>query len=76
LDKHLIFVRKGSKIPPLVVKVKKRFSYVFEAGRRDERETIEMARDAIPIGTKVVAVDDILANGTTLYAVLELLIEV
>jgi adenine phosphoribosyltransferase len=70
----LVLVREAGKLPPPTVSVVKPTSHVSrpESGVSREKR-IEMERDAVPRGASVVVVDDVLATGETLCAVLQLL---
>ncbi|KAK0727722.1 hypothetical protein B0T26DRAFT_809983 [Lasiosphaeria miniovina] len=71
LDPHfelpLVPVRAAGRLPPPTVSVEKPASHVFSSG------SDQMERDAVPAGVKVVVIDDVLASGRTLCAVLQLL---
>ncbi|KAK3315410.1 phosphoribosyl transferase domain protein [Apodospora peruviana] len=76
LQRPLALIRKGAagKLPPPTVSVDKSPSHISSAtcsGGAGER--IEMGRDVIPRGASVLVVDDVLATGQTLCAVLQLL---
>ena len=74
VDVPLALVREAGKLPPPTISVVKSPSHISSStsngsgGRR-----IEMGRDVVPKGAPVVVVDDVLATGNTLCAVLELL---
>ncbi len=69
-----VLVRKTGKLPPPVVSVCKPVSHISSLQTiHPEGERIEIERDAIPKGGKVVVVDDVLSTGRTLCAVVELL---
>ena len=57
-------VRKPGKLPASVLSVE----YGLEYGK----DTLQMHRDALPAGTRVLIVDDVLATGGTLLAALAL----
>ncbi|KAJ4196149.1 hypothetical protein NW767_009609 [Fusarium falciforme] len=74
LDKPLVPIRKAGKLPPPVVLVPKLSSHVSSLAERYSTEQgIEVNPDLISEGVSVVVVDDVLATGTTLCAVLQLL---
>ncbi|KAK1980121.1 phosphoribosyl transferase domain-containing protein [Colletotrichum cereale] len=70
----LALVREAGKLPPPTISAMKSPSHisslVFTAS---EEKRIEMGRDAVPRGGRVVVVEDVLATGETLCAVLQLL---
>lgn len=65
LNKAFIPVRKKGKLPRKTVSV----SYELEYGS----ETIEMHEDAIKKGDKVVIIDDLMATGGTVKAMIDLI---
>ncbi len=67
LDKGFILVRKPGKLPSETISK----SYDLEYGSN----TIEMHKDAIKKGQKVVIVDDLLATGGTCEAIIDLVKE-
>ncbi|KAL7820895.1 hypothetical protein V8C26DRAFT_419191 [Trichoderma gracile] len=70
----LVLVREAGKLPPPIVSVVKPTSHVSRPESDVSRERrIEMERDAVRRGAPVVVVDDVLATGETLCAVLRLL---
>ncbi|KAL6884151.1 hypothetical protein HDV57DRAFT_447001 [Trichoderma longibrachiatum] len=70
----LVVVREAGKLPPPTVSVAKPSSHVSRPESDVSREKrIEMERDAVRRGASVVVVDDVLATGETLSAVLQLL---
>ncbi|KAI1136306.1 phosphoribosyl transferase domain protein [Hypoxylon sp. FL0543] len=73
----LVLVRKAGKLPPPTISVMKLLSHVSSSAAKDskEEERMEMSRDVISRGASVVVVDDVLATGNTLCAVLQLLIK-
>lgn len=73
LDLPFVLVRKAGKLPPPIVSATKNSSYFSSAGAGGPREeVIEMAKDAISKDESVVLVDDVLATGKTLCAMLDL----
>ncbi|KAL7940625.1 phosphoribosyltransferase-like protein [Trichoderma barbatum] len=72
----LALIREAGKLPPPTVSVNTPSSHISSSepnifkGKR-----IEMSLDLIPRGASVVVVDDVLATGRTLYAILQLLAE-
>ncbi|EEU41190.1 uncharacterized protein NECHADRAFT_46300 [Fusarium vanettenii 77-13-4] len=76
LDKPMIPIRKAGKLPPPVVLVSKSSSHISSlAEHYDTDQGIEMNPDLVSEGMSVVVVDDVLATGKTLCAVLRLLCE-
>jgi adenine phosphoribosyltransferase len=71
----LVLVREGGKLPPPIVSVSKPRSFISSTANTDNRR-LEMERDAILSPGVVVVVDDVLASGATLCAVLQLLEQV
>ncbi|GKT81559.1 phosphoribosyl transferase domain protein [Colletotrichum tofieldiae] len=70
----LALVREAGKLPPPTVSAIKSPSHISSlAFNRSGEKRIEMGRDAIPRGGTVVVVEDVLATGKTLCAVLQLL---
>ncbi|KAM7188750.1 phosphoribosyl transferase [Rhypophila sp. PSN 637] len=79
VDIPLVIIRKARKLPPPVVLVAKGQSNISHVSSEStDEEWVEMERHAIPApeGASVLVVDDMLASGRTLYAVLSLLREV
>lgn len=70
----LALIRQAGKLPPPVASVVKAASHISSPGSKHEK--IEIGRNVLPTGAKVAVVDDVLASGNTLVAVLELLGEV
>ncbi|OJJ38685.1 hypothetical protein ASPWEDRAFT_36367 [Aspergillus wentii DTO 134E9] len=76
VDVPLTLIREAGKLPPPTFSIPKSASHISSSGSSDSKETrIEMSRNSIPKGASVVVVDDVLATGKTLYAVLQLLEE-
>lgn len=74
VDRPLALVREAGKLPPPVASSLKGQSHISELSSRKSRmKTMEIARDVIREGHSVVVVDDVLASGRTLCAVLQLL---
>ncbi|KAG4438454.1 hypothetical protein IFR05_006064 [Cadophora sp. M221] len=74
VNKPLALIRKAGKLPQPTISVTKYPSHISSLDCKDMREgRIEMGRDVVPQGSLVVVVDDVLATGKTLVAVLELL---
>ncbi|RYP11065.1 hypothetical protein DL765_007898 [Monosporascus sp. GIB2] len=72
----LALIREAGKLPPPTVSVVKSPSHISSSTSNNSREKrIEMERDVVPRGASVVVVDDVLATGETLCAVLQLLDE-
>jgi adenine/guanine phosphoribosyltransferase-like PRPP-binding protein len=90
VDIPLVLIREAGKLPPPTVSVTKPASHISvpksqtkeedgslgSLGTLPEGKRIEMERDLLPSGAKVVVVDDVLATGETLCAVLQLLDEI
>jgi adenine phosphoribosyltransferase len=68
----MALIRKAGRLPPPTVSVMRSASRISSSDE-SHKERTEMGRHAIPRGTSVVVVDDVLATGKTLCAVLELL---
>lgn len=72
----LALIREAGKLPPPTVSVPRPTSHISSLEPGNSKETrIEMAQDLVPRGASVVVVDDVLATGKTLCAVLQLLDE-
>lgn len=72
----LLLIREAGRLPPPAVSVVKPPSNISSLASNNWKEKrIEIARDVIPRGASVVVVDDVLATGETLCAVLKLLEE-
>lgn len=73
----LALVREAGKLPPPTISVLKSTSHISSSAPNDSKEEkrIEMERDLIRRGASVVVVDDVLATGKTLCAVLQLLLD-
>ncbi|KAI0435665.1 hypothetical protein F4803DRAFT_544766 [Xylaria telfairii] len=72
----LALIREAGKLPPPTVSVKTNPSHISAASSNSAKEKrIEMDQDVVPEGGSVVVVDDVLATGETLCAVLQLLDE-
>lgn len=70
-------IREAGKLPPPTIAVVKTPSHISSSTEKGSREVeIEIGRDAIPNAASVLVVDDVLATGNTLCAVLRLLNEV
>ena len=69
----LALIREAGKLPPPTISVPKSTSYISSTADDAKAKRIEMGRDLIPKGGSVVVVDDVLATGNTLCAVLQLL---
>jgi adenine phosphoribosyltransferase len=70
----LALIREAGKLPTPTVSIFKPTSHISSSTSDDlEGSRIEMERDLIPKGASVVVVDDVLATGKTLCAVLDLL---
>jgi len=76
VDIPLALIREAGKLPPPTISVIKPQSHVSSLVLNSSREMrIEMGREVISKGASVVVVDDVLATGNTLCAVLQLLIK-
>ncbi|KND88035.1 Adenine phosphoribosyltransferase [Tolypocladium ophioglossoides CBS 100239] len=76
VDVPLALIREAGKLPPPTISIIKSPSHISSSASNDSRETrLEMGRDVVPKGASVVVVDDVLATGKTLCAVLQLLDE-
>jgi adenine phosphoribosyltransferase len=76
VDVPLALIREAGKLPPPTISVIKSPSHISSSVSNDSREKrIEMDRDVVPRGASVMVVDDVLATGKTLCAVLQLLDE-
>ncbi|KAM5376336.1 hypothetical protein ACJZ2D_005558 [Fusarium nematophilum] len=74
VDVPLALIREAGKLPPPTVSVVKFPSHIStSASNCSAEKRIEMNRDLVPRGASVVVVDDVLATGKTLCAVLQLL---
>jgi adenine phosphoribosyltransferase len=74
VDVPLVLIREAGKLPSPIISVTKSPSYISFSGFKNSGEkVIEMGRDVVPKGALVVVVDDVLATGKTLCAVLQLL---
>ncbi|KAK1992087.1 hypothetical protein LX36DRAFT_662757 [Colletotrichum falcatum] len=72
----LALVREAGKLPPPTVSVTKTRSHISSSvSNKSGEERIEMNRDAVPNRGSVVVIDDVLATGETLCAVLQLLVK-
>ncbi|OAK96956.1 hypothetical protein IQ06DRAFT_296891 [Phaeosphaeriaceae sp. SRC1lsM3a] len=73
-EARLVIVRKGGKVPPPTLSVIRPVSHISSHGSPVGGEgTLEMKCDVVRTGSKVLIVDDVLATGNTLCAMLELL---
>ncbi|KAK0753678.1 hypothetical protein B0T18DRAFT_477042 [Schizothecium vesticola] len=70
---RLALVRQAGKLPPPTFSVERFSSHISSMAFRDTTQRIEIERDVIPRGAFVLVVDDVLATGQTLLAVLRLL---
>jgi adenine phosphoribosyltransferase len=66
-------IREAGKLPPPTVSVSKSPSHISSAASNESKERIEMEQDVVRKGASVLVVDDVLATGRTLCAVLRLL---
>ncbi|KAK2779881.1 hypothetical protein FQN52_002361 [Onygenales sp. PD_12] len=75
----LALIREAGKLPPPTISVPGCASHISSsasASKASKAKQIEMGLNVIPRGASVVVVDDVLATGNTLSAVLQLLNEV
>ncbi|KAL0929562.1 phosphoribosyl transferase domain protein [Colletotrichum truncatum] len=76
-DVPLALIREAGKLPSPTASVIKPPSHISSSALNESRgKKIEMGRDVVPRGGTVVVVDDVLATGETLCAVIQLLCEV
>ena len=76
VNRPLALVREAGKLPPPTVLVVKYPSHISSLASDDSKELLfEMSRNVVSAGRCVVVVDDVLATGRTLCAVLLLLVE-
>ncbi|RGP67009.1 phosphoribosyl transferase domain [Fusarium longipes] len=71
----LVTIRPAGKLPPPTISVKRCSSHVSSPANGTANDRIEMDANALRKGARVVVVDDVLATGNTLLAILELLIK-
>lgn len=72
----LALIREAGKLPAPTISVTKSPSHISCSASDNSREKrVEMNQDLVPEGASVVVVDDVLATGKTLCAVLQLLTE-
>jgi adenine phosphoribosyltransferase len=73
----LVLIAKGNKFPPSMVSVQRRTSHISSRILdATDKGRFEMDANAVRKGDSVVVVDDVLATGETLVAVLKLLVKV
>ncbi|RAK72133.1 phosphoribosyl transferase domain protein [Aspergillus fijiensis CBS 313.89] len=80
VDVPLALIREGGKLPQPTVSVPKSTSHISSMAPRESscdssEKRLEIEQGLIPEGASVVVVDDVLATGRTLCAVLDLLVE-
>ena len=76
VDIPLALIREAGKLPPPTISAIKSPSHISSTALNGGREKrIEIGRDVVSRGASVVVVDDVLATGETLCAVLQLLEE-
>jgi adenine phosphoribosyltransferase len=76
VNKPLALVREAGKLPPPTVSVVKYPSHISSlASNSSKEQRFEMSRNVVSAAGRVVVVDDVLATGRTLCAVLSLLVE-
>jgi adenine/guanine phosphoribosyltransferase-like PRPP-binding protein len=70
----LALIHEAGKLPPSTVSVVKSPSHISSsASNHDSKTRIEIDQDTVPKGASVLVVDDVLATGRTLCAVLRLM---
>ncbi|GAW18553.1 hypothetical protein ANO14919_080310 [Xylariales sp. No.14919] len=72
---RLALIREAGKLPPPTFSVAKYPSHISSASHDEKEKIIEIGQDIVPKGAPVVVVDDVLATGETLCAVIQLLIK-
>ncbi|OQD78792.1 hypothetical protein PENANT_c080G00113 [Penicillium antarcticum] len=72
VDKPLALIREAGKLPPPTISVPRYKSHISKSNPLKE-DSIEMEQNVIPGHSSVLVVDDVLATGQTLCAVLRLL---
>ena len=76
VDVPLALVRKAGKLPAPTLSANRLLSHISSlASKMSSGKGVELGRDVIPRGAVVVVVDDVLATGETICAVLSLLKE-
>ncbi|KAI1363811.1 hypothetical protein F5Y08DRAFT_354108 [Xylaria arbuscula] len=76
VDKPLALIREAGKLPPPTVSIAKPLSHISSSSPHNSKvNDIEIGEDVVPKGVPLVIVDDVLATGETLCAVLELLVK-
>lgn len=76
VDVRLALVRQAGKLPPPTISVTKSPSNIScLAPDGSEEKRIEIEQNSIPKSASVVVVDDVLATGETIYAVIKLLMK-
>ncbi|KAI0147666.1 hypothetical protein GGR57DRAFT_249713 [Xylariaceae sp. FL1272] len=70
----LALIREAGKLPPPTVSAIKTPSHISSPASKDSKKMMEMGLNVVPRGAAVVVVDDVLATGETLCAVLQLLV--
>ena len=75
VNKRLGLVREAGKLPPPTYSVVKSPSHISSAGDGLKQHRLELSRNVVSHGNRVVIVDGVLASGRTLCAVLSLLEE-
>jgi adenine phosphoribosyltransferase len=73
VDVPLLLIREYGKLPPPTVSVDKSSSHISSHCSGEKK--IAMDRDLVSRGASVVVIDDVLATGETLCAVLQLLVK-
>ena len=77
VDVPLVLIRKAGKLPPPVISVAKPRSHIStQSPGTSKEERIEIEEHTFTDSVPVVVIDDVLASGATLCAIVELLLRV
>ncbi|PSN59710.1 hypothetical protein BS50DRAFT_579742 [Corynespora cassiicola Philippines] len=71
----LVLIREAGKLPPPTISVTKSPSHVSSLTSHSPEKRMEMEQSVLSAGASVVFIDDVLATGETLCAVLKLLVK-